>query len=1798
MFRQRTKLAHRVAAPQGTNASPAQNAAPIAQHPGAPTPPTFYNPSAVGAPPAPSPGPSVQQQGWQQSPQQPAPPQQTASTQQPPLPQQQQQQWYPPQQQQASPKYPQQQVQSPTQNNNNTGQEWWNNWDQQQAQWEPVEQQQQPNQQWNQQQSYQAYDSQNNYNYDYNYQPGDPSQAYQNQAQQSYPGQQQSYPQQPQQNDTWNWGWNQGNQDTSWNWEDKDLAAAQAQEAATHQKMEQLEKQLADVNLNEIGEVRESAPPPPPPQMHQTPRQSPQVHHQTPVQQPQPPPPEPEPSLQEVTLPEALSAVDNLEVPEQPHQGPQEQFSANLEVEPDNEESPQDAVMPPPAASPLPPPPPVSSRMAVGQDDPSPWPSVIPPPENLDQQRPHPSQSTSPPLPPPPTNENVDPVSASDRNQFLETGQLSAELSNLRTVTGESRQSPVPGGPRVVPGTTEPDEPNGQRSETIGSECDEPAPPAIRTTGEGVGQPPPIAAPPSIARTSAEGDNESPPRPIPKKQPMRPTEGRTNAEGTNAEPRRPPPQIPAASRAVLVGEQNSAFKDVSRRGAEGEATPERDPAPESELEEGEISDLEIISGGEFEHDEQEAEEEAAQEKRKDSRQPTPQSPPQSPPLDKKERRRRERERKESDERRSEKKVDKSKGKPPRPGKEEPKKRSERDRESQPRSRRRKDYEDYEEEDSDSNHSDRGRRYRGERSPDRKHSSYRSGRHKDYYRDRDRDRERERDGVREKDDYRSHRDYRYEDDRYSNRERSRPPSRAGSEARRNDYESDHLDRGRVRSSRDKAYYDYRDRYRRDTRDPYYGRGGYDYYGRPYDSHHQHYPRGPPSLQLQFPEYNLQTAAYYEELRRTNPAAYAEWYRRYISMPPSSQQGPGSGTIDGFNDDNSRGSVHSGRSSINDEIRFLRARSPAHSLRDLPLTPLYLRQGPPSLPPSYNPYYPQQTLLNSTPSQAGASGANAIERQPSPAPIQRLTPAKFTSAHPVAKISGQGRLVHVLPHYPREGQVATVLVHDLQTLLAHDPINSELRSFPGPLVKGTTHKNSVIQFCSQKIRNAQMDPEMLDRDSYILLWRLLILLLRQNGTVVGADIAELLLEDSDLTRSPHDSSRSDSSDSEDESRAPRSQSRLSENQLTAKFRQFLLFGNTKEALDWAMKHGLWGHALFLASKMDARTYASVMTRFANGLSLNDPLQTLYQLMSGRQPAAVTSVSDEKWGDWKPHLAMMLSNPSSRSDLDHRAITTLGDTLAARGCLYASQFCYLLSQLDFGTFGQHPSPKLCLLATSAALPLDSFATIEAIQCTEVYEYARRLAEPSYYVTSLQPFKLLYAGHLIDYGYSTEALLYCEELANTLVMHNSAGPLAAQVAELADKLKQSDPLFSPTQEGEEVTFYSSDPEWLSSLRHLAIQNVEQYEDYSSHPQQSQQTDQQPTPDETAYQEQWQQYYYQQSQWQQQQQNQADNTVTTETTAIASETMTQQNNYWQQQPWSATEESQKAPTSETPVHQQTTPQHMTPQMSVPQTPEPIANSTPQHSYNYWDQSNQQSEQPEPNISLVPSRRQQTLSESSSESNKPAASKTPTTPLKKPQQALNPGQEGSGWLGGLLSKISLRPKNQMKLPDDKNPSIVWDADKNKWVNKDGDGAEVGGDLPPPPKMNPRMQPSASSTPVSSPVPNSNNNTSLSAPPAGGSGYKLGRNMRKNYVNVLQQNGSAASSPSAAPTDLFPGMGGPKAQPPVNLFVPAPVEGAASSEFLTPASSPMTSPNSDSENSVQQAGPVMYNPVQFGAQQYQ
>lgn len=212
------------------------------------------------------------------------------------------------------------------------------------------------------------------------------------------------------------------------------------------------------------------------------------------------------------------------------------------------------------------------------------------------------------------------------------------------------------------------------------------------------------------------------------------------------------------------------------------------------------------------------------------------------------------------------------------------------------------------------------------------------------------------------------------------------------------------------------------------------------------------------------------------------------------------------------------------------------------------------------------------------------------------------------------------------------------------------------FPGPL-SPTTHTKQVIDFCLEQIQNGPMGNgfnsrstsnsmcslqsiENTNRSSFTLLWNFLILLLRQRGAFVGSDIAELLLKNKEefpyeqqqqqlnstkLSAPQKESNDSSDAESKDESNDPiASESEpisLSEGEITDKFRNFLLYGSITAALDWATDNNLWGHALFLASKMDRRTHANVMIKFANKLPLTDPLQTLYQFKSGRVPISVT-------------------------------------------------------------------------------------------------------------------------------------------------------------------------------------------------------------------------------------------------------------------------------------------------------------------------------------------------------------------------------------------------------------------------------------------------------------------------------------------------------------------------------------------------------------------------------------------------
>ena len=134
-----------------------------------------------------------------------------------------------------------------------------------------------------------------------------------------------------------------------------------------------------------------------------------------------------------------------------------------------------------------------------------------------------------------------------------------------------------------------------------------------------------------------------------------------------------------------------------------------------------------------------------------------------------------------------------------------------------------------------------------------------------------------------------------------------------------------------------------------------------------------------------------------------------------------------------------------------------------------------------------------------------------------PAERLTPLKFATPHVKGLFGPVKGILKIKAKSPKDGQTATLEMHSIKAIMSRQPGFKELHAFPGPLVPGATHKGEVIQFCQNKIKEIQKSAKIAsDKDSQILMWDLMILLLRQKNTIDGSDIAELLLKNRDIHR----------------------------------------------------------------------------------------------------------------------------------------------------------------------------------------------------------------------------------------------------------------------------------------------------------------------------------------------------------------------------------------------------------------------------------------------------------------------------------------------------------------------------------------------------------------------------------------------------------------------------------------------------------------------------------------------------------
>ncbi|VAH99837.1 unnamed protein product [Triticum turgidum subsp. durum] len=232
--------------------------------------------------------------------------------------------------------------------------------------------------------------------------------------------------------------------------------------------------------------------------------------------------------------------------------------------------------------------------------------------------------------------------------------------------------------------------------------------------------------------------------------------------------------------------------------------------------------------------------------------------------------------------------------------------------------------------------------------------------------------------------------------------------------------------------------------------------------------------------------------------------------------------------------------------------------------------------------------------------------------------------------------------------------------------------------------------------------------------------------------------------------------------------------SENQIQAtaqEVQNLLVSGKRKDALQYAQEGQLWGPALILALQLGDQFYADTVKKMAYcHFKSGSPLRTLCLLIAG-QPADVFKPPVGMLNDWQQNLAIITAN---RTKGDELVITHLGDCLwKERNEVAAAHSCYLVAELNIDPYSE--SARMCLLGADHLRCPRTFSSPEAIQRTELYEYAKVLGNSQYILLPFQPYKLIYAYMLAEVGKVSDSLKYCQASLKLLKSSGRAPELEA---------------------------------------------------------------------------------------------------------------------------------------------------------------------------------------------------------------------------------------------------------------------------------------------------------------------------------------------------------------------------------------------------------------------------------------
>ncbi|PON93029.1 COPII coat assembly protein, Sec [Trema orientale] len=366
------------------------------------------------------------------------------------------------------------------------------------------------------------------------------------------------------------------------------------------------------------------------------------------------------------------------------------------------------------------------------------------------------------------------------------------------------------------------------------------------------------------------------------------------------------------------------------------------------------------------------------------------------------------------------------------------------------------------------------------------------------------------------------------------------------------------------------------------------------------------------------------------------------------------------------------------------------------------------------------------------------------------------------------------------------------NDLSTSGSSDYLRALCQqSFPGPLVGGNVGSKELNKWIDERITNCESSIMDYKKGQILkLLLSLLKIACQHYGKLRSPFGSDTVLRENDTPESAvaklfASAKRSGEQFNEYGAISHCLQKLPSEAEIRAtasEVQNLLVSGRKKEALQCAQAGQLWGPALVLASQLGDQFYVDTIKQMAiHQLVAGSPLRTLCLLIAG-QPAEVFSVhtttdsslpgavsvsqQPAQFGasgmldDWEENLAVITAN---RTKDDELVIMHLGDCLwKERSEITGAHICYLVAEANFESYSD--SARLCLIGADHWKFPRTYASPEAIQRTELYEYSKVLGNSQFILLPFQPYKLIYAHMLAEVGKVSDSLKYCQAILKSL--------------------------------------------------------------------------------------------------------------------------------------------------------------------------------------------------------------------------------------------------------------------------------------------------------------------------------------------------------------------------------------------------------------------------------------------------